>query len=156
MRLFKSIEEYIKLQKALAAKKAPMDLVLEATQCTGMIMRWGYDNLAFFEKAKILPKAAYGVTSNKYRTVATVAYIISCVKALLKANSDCSAAQDKKSADAAQSARFEATLGLSARIADLCNAVHSAKYYQTNEGLQGLCGFWSSFLALRKVWKAIK
>jgi hypothetical protein len=57
----------------------------------GMIFRWYYDNLAFLEKIKILPKGAeYNITSNKYRCVATVAYIILAIKGYFKAARECS------------------------------------------------------------------
>ena len=45
--------------------------------------RWGYDNLAFLEKAKAVDAAGYGVTSNKWRAAAGVAYIILAIKVLM-------------------------------------------------------------------------
>merc|ERR1712129_475248 len=89
LRLFKSIEEYHKLQLKLAKSMPVGDFVLEVTTCVGMIFRWGYDNLAFLEKAKVVDAAGYGVKSNKFRVVATVAYIILCLKALARCSTDC-------------------------------------------------------------------
>merc|ERR1712194_325438 len=152
----KSIEEYHKLQLKLAKSMPVGDFVLEVTTCVGMIFRWGYDNLAFLEKAKVVDAAGYGVKSNKFRVVATVAYIILCLKALARCSTDCAKANDTESLKKSNDKRFEAMLGLVARCCDMMNALNSAKYYQTNAGIQGLCGLFSSLCGVRKVIKAMK
>lgn len=155
LRLGKSVEELFKLQVALAAKKDIVSLTLDIVTSVGMIFRWGYDNLAFLEKAKVLEKADYGITSNKFRVVATVAYIIQCVRAVLKANAGVAAAKDPEEVKKAKKTQWAAQLALFARGCDIFNALHSAKFYQT-ESIQGWCGFLSSYIAFKKVWDATK
>lgn len=135
------------------------DFALEVVTNVGMMFRWAYDNLSFLEKAKIIEKKDYGVTSNKYRVLATVAYIIMAVKKFLKANDMVAKANkdgDKEKQDAANKLQLEAVLEFVARVADMTNALHSAKMYQTNEGIQGIAGIISASIAFRKVWIATK
>lgn len=156
MRLGKSIELYQKLTLVMKKDMPQFDFALEVISNVGMMFRWAYDNLSFLEKAKILDKRDYGVTSNKYRVFATFAYIIIALKKINKANEAIAAAKDNETKSKGRKAQYEAVLELIGRVADLCNAAHSAKMYQTNESIQGMAGIISAYVALRKVWNATK
>lgn len=162
MRLFKSVEVYQKLVVVMGKKLASDDLALNVMANGGMIVRWAYDNLGFLEKAKALDKADYGVTSNKWRAFASISYIILALKGIMKAEASYAAAREgdveanASNAEKARAVRLAAWLELVGRFSGLMNALHSAKLYRTNEGVQGLFGFMDGFIALRKVWLAIK
>lgn len=155
LRLGKSVEEMQKLKVALTKKMAPIDLALTITTTVGMTFRWYYDNLAFLEKTKVLAKNNYGILSNKFRVISTVAYIVQCFRAFSKAAANC-AGKEGAELEKALKTRFEAGLALFARCCDIICAVHGAKYYTTNDGIQGVCGLASALLALRKVVNATK
>lgn len=158
MRLGKPIEMYPKLMVALGKDLPMQTLAMEVITNVGMAFRWFYDNLAFLEKAKVLTPNNYGVTSNKFRSVAGFFYIIMTCQNFLKANEACNKdfKGDEKAKAKADSVRFEAFLAFFARLCDMSNAMHSAKWYVNNNGIQGACGFISSFIGLRKVWLALK
>jgi len=152
LRLGKSVEELAKLQKTLAKSKPSVDMALDLVTQVGMSFRWFYDNLGFLEKIKVLPKSDYGVLSNKFRVVATVAYItINLKKFLAKFSKYLEQPENAK----VKAAVFEASLALISRCADMMNALHGAKLYQTNDGIQGVCGFLSAVIAIRKVVNAM-
>lgn len=159
LRLGKSIELYQKLQLVMTKDMPQFDFALEVISNVGMMFRWAYDNLSFFEKAKIMEKRDYGVTSNRYRVLATVAYLIIAVKKFLAANdaiAKANKAGDKEKLAAANKAQVDAVLEFVARVADMVNALHSSKWYQTNEGIQGIAGVVSAGINMRKVWIATK
>lgn len=163
MRLGKSIELVVKFQAVMAkaGKMAPDDLALNIITNVGMFFRWGYDNLAFLEKAKALDKADYGVTSNKFRSISGLAYIILAVKGIIKtgaalAKAATSGDDDKKAKVQAYADYQAAYLELVARICGLINALHSAKWYVTSQGVQGVCGFVDAFINFRKEYMKLK
>lgn len=159
LRLFKSVEIYQKLVLVMNKEMPQFDFALEVISNVGMMFRWAYDNLAFLEKAKIIDKNMYGVTSNKYRVVAVCAYIILATKKFLKANDTVNKAVkegNKESLKAAQKVQFEAMMELIGRLADQVNALHSSKLYTSNDSVQGFFGLISASVALRKVWNATK
>jgi hypothetical protein len=160
MRLFKSIEQYQKLLVLMGKDTNQVDFALEVVTNVGMMFRWAYDNLSFLEKSKILDKNDFGVTSNKYRVVATCAYITIGLRKYLQAKAGIAKTlrEGGKKEDLAkfQKAQLDAVLEIIARCADMMNALHSAKWYQTNDGIQGLAGVISAAINLRKVWLATK
>mmetsp|Transcript_27445 Transcript_27445/g.38801 ORF Transcript_27445/g.38801 Transcript_27445/m.38801 type:complete len:222 (+) Transcript_27445:41-706(+) len=159
LRLFKSIELYQKLLVAMGKDMGQVEFLLEVVTNVGMMFRWAYDNLSFLEKAKILSPQSYGVTSNKYRVVATCAYIIIALRKFSAASEKIAVAAKAGKQEAlhkAQKDQKEALLEFVARVADMVNALNSAKWYQTNEGIQGLAGIVSATINLRKVWLAMK
>lgn len=157
LRLGKSVEPFQKLIVTMGSEAAPLDMALEAVSCIGMFFRWGYDNLSFLEKAKVLPAGNYSLTSNQWRVMAGVAYVISAIRELIKCQVAAEkAAMDDKASAHALNKRLEASLQLIAKVCDLINALHGANMYKTNEGLQGLAGATNAFIALRKSWLAVK
>lgn len=166
MRLFKSVEVYQKMLVAMGKKIPTDELVLNVAANGGMVLRWGYDNLGFLEKAKAIDAGGYGVTSNKWRAFSSIPYIILALKGIMKAEASYAAARPQDSRElteskqgdlaAATNKRLAAYLELIGRVCGLMNALHGSKLYCTNDGLQGLFGFLDGFIALRKVWIAIK
>ena len=153
LRLGKAVEQVPKLQKALATTKNPVDLGLKLLSDGSMVFRWIYDNLGFLNKAKVIDgNGTYGITSNKFRVIATVAYIILCIKAIFKTSAACTRAETEEEQQKANSDHFEATLALIGRCTDMVNALKGSKLYVTNDGFNGICGFISGIIAFRKVF----
>ena len=156
LRFGKSIEVYQKLVVCLGADHSnPVNLALEVIGHVGMMFRWGYDNLSFLEKVKLLSMKDPGLQANQWRTLAGIAYTIQAILDLFKTHQAVEKA-DEKDKPKAEKARQEAFLQFIAKGCDLINALHGAKIYLTSDGTQGICGMVNSVISLRKTWSSIK